>query len=144
MKSRKKSVAAPRSEIERAPEEHEERMTEVPSWNQRTSCISPLHDVMITSSEVVVTVDLPMTQEDSLRVKPLGRDILDISAKLKRKVRLEEFGIKHHRGEFHSLHCQARIPVPVQMSGLEMQFKKGILQIHLLRTQERKNSSKRK
>ncbi len=144
MKSRKKSVAAPRSEIERAPEEHEERMTEVPSWNQRTSCISPLHDVMITSSEVVVTVDLPMTQEDSLRVKPLGRDILDISAKLKRKVRLEEFGIKHHRGEFHSLHCQARIPVPVQMSGLEMQFKKGILQIHLPRTQERKNSSKRK
>lgn len=141
MKTHKKRNSALHSKgSKRVYEKPEEKLSEIPSWNHRTSCINPLHDVMITSSEVVVTVDLPMTQKDSLRVKPLGRDVLDISAKLTRKVRLEDFGIKHHKGEFHSMHCEARIPVPVQMSKMEMQFKRGILQVHLPRARERKDA----
>jgi HSP20 family molecular chaperone IbpA len=83
-----------------------------------------------------VTVDLPYSEENTVQVKPISKDTIEISAKMKRKVSFDDFGITHYKGEFQKLHCQTRIPVPVYMDRMEVRFKKGILEIHLPRKHE--------
>jgi HSP20 family molecular chaperone IbpA len=109
---------------------------EKPSWNQRSCVIEPLRDVTVTSKEVIVTVDLPYTEENMIKVKPIGKNTIEISAKMKRKIRFDDFGITHHKGEFQTLHCQMPIPVPVNMDKMEIRFKRGILEIRLPRKYE--------
>jgi HSP20 family molecular chaperone IbpA len=110
-----------------------ETLMERPSWNSKACSMEPLHDVKVTPMEVVVTVDLPLTVESSLQVKPLGENTLEISAEMKRKIQFKELGITHQEGEFHKLHCHMRVPVPVHMDKMKMRFKKGMLEIHLPR-----------
>jgi len=90
----------------------------------------------VTPTEVIVTVDLPYAEENKIRVKPISRDTIEILAKMKRKIRFDDFGITHYEGEFETLHCQTRVPVPVYMDKMELRFKKGILEIHLPRKHE--------
>jgi len=121
-------------------EEWTERLREAsiekPSWNHRACTMEPLRDIMVTPTEVIVTVDLPFAEENTIMVKPVGRDTIEILAKMKRKIRLKDFGITHYKGEFHTLHCRTRIPVPVYTDKMEVHFKKGILEIHLSRKHE--------
>jgi len=117
-------------------------LTDKPSWNQKNCTIEPLHDMKITPTEVIVTVDLPLTFENKVQVKPLDESTLEISAKMKRKVRFSELGITHCEGEFQKLRCYSRVPVPVQMNKMKMKFKKGILEVHLPR--KRKSSIKQR
>ncbi|MCK4313455.1 Hsp20/alpha crystallin family protein [Candidatus Bathyarchaeota archaeon] len=124
-------------------EEWTERLREAsiekPSWNHRACTMEPLRDIMVTPTEVIVTVDLPFAEENTIMVKPMGRDTIEILAKMKRKIRLNDFGITHYKGEFQTLHCRTRIPVPVYTDKMEVHFKKGILEIHLSRKHENEN-----
>lgn len=121
-------------------EEWTERLREAsiekPSWNQRACTMDPLRDIMVTPTEVIVTVDLPFAEENTIMVKSIGRDTIEILAKMKRKIRLNDFGITHYKGEFQTLHCRTHIPVPVYTDKMEVHFKKGILEIHLSRKHE--------
>lgn len=123
-------------ELDELVEDLRERYFEKPSWNQRSCAMEPLRDVMITSREVIVTVDLPYAEENMIEVKPVGDHSIEIVAKMKQKVRFDDFGITHHRGEFQTLHCQTHIPVPVNIDKMEVRFKKGILEIRLPRKHE--------
>lgn len=116
-------------------EHFEEALVERPSWNQQACTFEPLRDVVVTPTEVMVTVDLPLTEENTVQVKPVERNMLEVSAKMKRKIRFEDFGITHHGGEFQTYHCCVRIPVQVSMEKMHFSFKKGILKIHLPRKQ---------
>jgi len=111
----------------------QESLIEGPSWNQRTCAVEPLRDIKVTPMEVIVTVDLPYAEENTVQVKPLDTDLIEISAKMKRKIRLGDFGITQYGGEFRSFQCQTRIPVPVKIDKMEVRFKKGFLEIHLPR-----------
>jgi len=111
-------------------------LVERPSWNQKTCTMEPLRDIMVTPTEVIVTVDLPYTEENTIQVKPIDKSTIEILAKMKRKVRFDDFGITHYKGEFQTLHCHTRIPVPVHMDKMEVRFKKGILEVHLPRKRE--------
>lgn len=113
-----------------------EALIEKPSWNRRACTMEPLRDIMVTPTEVTVTVDLPYAEENTIQVKPISKDTIEILAKMKRKVRFDDFGITHYKGEFQTLHCQTRIPVPVYMDKMEIRFKKGILEIRLPRKHE--------
>jgi HSP20 family molecular chaperone IbpA len=121
-------------------EEYAERLSEMlmerPSWNCRTCTMEPLRNVIVTPTEVVVTVDLPYAEENTIQVKPVSKNVLEISAEMKKKVRLDDFGITHYDGEFQTFHCQTRIPVPVYMDKMEVHFKKGILEVRLPRKHE--------
>jgi len=88
---------------------------------------------MVAPAEVTLTVDLPYAEENTIQVKPISKDTIEILAKMKRKVRFDDFGITHYKGEFQTLHCQTHIPVPVDMDKMEIRFKKGILEIRLPR-----------
>lgn len=114
-----------------------ESIMERPSWDCKACTMEPLRDIAVTNDEVIVTVDLPYTEENTIEVKPISKDTIEISAKMRRKVSFDEFGITHHKGEFHRFHCQTRIPVPVHMDRMEVRFKKGILEIRLPRKRER-------
>jgi HSP20 family molecular chaperone IbpA len=113
-----------------------EAIIEKPSWNQRTSTIEPLRDILVTPDEVIVTADLPYAEESSVKVKPLNEDTIEINAKMTRKVRFADFGITQHAGEFQTFHCQTRIPVSVDTKKMEIRLKRGILEIHLPRKHE--------
>jgi HSP20 family molecular chaperone IbpA len=123
-------------DLEEWAERFRETLVERPSWNQKACTMEPLRDIMVTPTEVIVTVDLPYTEENMIQVKPLGKNVIQISANMKRKIRLDDFGITHRRGEFQKLHCHTRIPVPVYMDKMEIRFKKGILEIRLPRKHE--------
>lgn len=123
-------------DLEEWAERFRETLVERPSWNQKMCTIEPLRDIMVTPTEVIVTVDLPYTEENMIQVKPVDKNIIQISANMKRKIRLDDFGITHYRGEFQKLHCHTRIPVPVDMDKMEIRFKKGILEIRLPRKHE--------
>ncbi len=106
---------------------------ERPSWDTRACCLEPLCNVSITIDEVEVTADLPNTNPESIKVEATGEDSIAIKADMKRKLRFDDFGITHRRGEFSSLRCQVRIPVPVDTKRMQINFKRGILQIRLPR-----------
>lgn len=122
--------------LEEWTERFREALIEKPSWNRRACTIEPLRDIMVTPTEVTVTADLPYAEENTIQVKPISKDIIEILAKMKRKVRFDDFGITHYKGEFQTLHCQTRIPVSVYMEKMEIRFKKGILEIRLPRKHE--------
>jgi HSP20 family molecular chaperone IbpA len=117
-------------------ERFKEALIEKPSWDHRASTMEPLRNIMVTPTNVIVTVDLPYAEENTIRVKPIGRDTIEILAKMKRKIRFNDFGITHYKGEFQKLHCQTRIPVPVYTEKMQVRFKKGILEIYLPRKHE--------
>jgi HSP20 family molecular chaperone IbpA len=122
--------------LEEQVEQLGETLIERASWNCRSCTMEPLRDIMVTPKEVIVTVDLPYTEENTVHVKPLDKNTIEISAKMRRKIRFDDFGITHYKGEFQTFHCQTHIPVPVQMDNIEIRFKKGILEIRLPRKHE--------
>jgi HSP20 family molecular chaperone IbpA len=113
-----------------------EVFTERPSWNLRNCSIEPLRDMMITPKEVLVTVDLPFTSKNTVKVEPVGSNSLEITAKMKRKIRLDDLGITYCRGEFQKFYTHMLVPVSVNMKKMRVQYKKGILEIHLPRRQQ--------
>lgn len=126
--------------MRRMEEEIEERFEalhhlffERPSWNAKARTIEPLCNVFVAPDEVVVTADLPYAKEDTVKVKLLGDNVLEISAEMKRKICLEDFGITHHEGEFSWFHCRVNIPVPVSAEAKRVSFKNGILEVRLPR-----------
>lgn len=137
---RKRSIFEIMSEyfdnLEEMADQLEEALIERPSWNQKNCTMEPLRDIIVTPTEVMVTVDLPYTEENMIRVKPINKSTIDVSARMKRKIRFDDFGITHYKGEFQSFHCQTRIPVPVHMEKMKIRFKKGILEIRLPRKYE--------
>jgi len=106
---------------------------EHPSWNTESCCLEPLCNVFVTPSEVVVTADLPNTEPETVKVEAVSENLIEIAAKMKRKMRFGDFGITHREGEFSSLRCQTRIPVPVDTKRMKISLKRGILEIRLPR-----------
>jgi HSP20 family molecular chaperone IbpA len=106
---------------------------EHPSWNTESCCLEPLCNVFVTPNEVVVTADLPNTEPETVKVEAVSEDLIEIAAKMKRKMRFDDFGITHREGEFSSLRCQTRIPVPVDTKRMKISLKRCILEIRLPR-----------
>lgn len=121
------------ADLERWTEQLRETLMERPSWNLRNCTIEPLREIMITPSEVIVTVDLPYIKESTVEIKQVDSGSIEISAQMKRRIRLDELGLSHCRGEFQKFQCHMHIPVSVNMDKMKTHFKKGILEIHLPR-----------
>jgi HSP20 family molecular chaperone IbpA len=106
---------------------------EHPSWNTESCCLEPLCNVFIAHDEVVITADLPNAENESVKVEALSEDLIEITAEMKTKIRFDDFGITHREGEFSSLRCQPRIPVPIDIKRMKISFKHGILEIRFPR-----------
>jgi HSP20 family molecular chaperone IbpA len=127
-------------DMERELDRWRESLVEGPSWNLKASTMEPLKSMRVLPTEVVVTVDLPMTKESSLKVNALDENTLEISAQMRRKITFKELGITQHKGEFQRFHAHMRVPVAVQMKKMKTKFKKGMLEIHIPRKRGRGRS----
>jgi HSP20 family protein len=114
--------------------------TERPSWDLRACTLEPLSSIFVTPKEVIITADLPYTEPHSVKVEPINSDRLEITAEMKRKVKFKEMGIVHQEGEFSSFSCQTRIPIPVNMQHMKIDFKRGVLEIRIPRKRVTKSS----
>jgi len=111
----------------------ESALMEKPSWDLQSCCLEPLCSVFVSADEVVITADLPNIDPKNIKVEAVGEDLIEINAKMKRKIHFTDFGITHRQGEFSAFRCQTRIPVPVDTKKMKTQFKRGILEVHLPR-----------
>lgn len=116
--------------IEEWAERMDETLAQKPSWNLKDCTMEPLREINMTATEVIVTVDLPLTQESAVQVRPTDNS-LEISAKMRRKLHLHELGISYHGGEIQKFQCHIRIPVPVNMDKMSIKYKKGMLEVHM-------------
>ena len=121
------------SDVDRWADRFEGIYAERPSWNLRDSSIEPLREMAVTPTEVFVTIDLPFTKKVDVKVKPVGTSSIEITAKMSRTVRLNELGVTHCDGVFRKYYSHLHIPVPVNMKKMVVDYKKGILEVHLLR-----------
>ena len=108
-------------------------LTERPSWDLKECTLEPLSNIFVSRREVIITADLPYVLQSSVKVEPINDDRLEITAEMKRKVKLKDLGMTHHEGEFSTFSCQTRIPVPVDMKHIETSFKRGVLEIRIPR-----------
>ena len=106
---------------------------EQPSWDTQSCCLEPLCNIFVTIDEVVVTADLPYAQPETVEVKAMDENVIEISAEMRRNVRFDDFGISHRKGEFSAFRSRVPIPVPVETERMKVSFKRGILEIHLPR-----------
>ena len=121
------------SDLERWIERFEGTHAEKPSWNLRESSIEPLTEMSLTPKEVLITVDLPFTSKDTVKVKTVGRSSLEVTAKMNRTIKSVDLGIVHLKGEFQKYSSYLHVPVPVYMNKMTLKYKKGILEVHLPR-----------
>ncbi|MCW4001991.1 MAG: hypothetical protein NWE97_02230 [Candidatus Bathyarchaeota archaeon] len=62
----------------------------------------------------------------------MSEERIAITARMKRQMLFNAFGITHHTGEFSSLCCQPSIPVPIDTKRMKTSFK-GILETRFSR-----------
>jgi HSP20 family molecular chaperone IbpA len=102
-------------------------------WNERCSTIEPLSDIILGAEEVVVTMDLPYVDPKAVQVNVIADDTIEMRAKTKHRISLNDLGVKHRNGEFSFYHAVLHMPVPVNDEGMSSKLKRGILEIHLPR-----------
>ena len=121
------------SGVDRWADRFESVYAERPSWNLRDSSIEPLREIAVTPTEVFVTIDLPFTKKVDVKVKPVGTSSIEITAKMNRTFKLDDLGVTYSKGVFRKYHSHLHIPVPVNMKKMVVDYKKGILEVHLPR-----------
>jgi len=111
----------------------ESTFPEGPSWNTETCCLQALSNVFVTSREVIVTADLPNIEPETVKVEAVDENLIEITAKMKKKVRFADLGIYHRQGEFSFLRCQGRVHVAFDAEKMEISYKGGILEVRFPR-----------
>ena len=137
----KRKKVSPFEEVEKQFEELESladdlmasAFSERPSWNTRTCCLQALSNVSVKPNEVIVTADLPNIQPDSLKVEAVDQNLIEIKAKLKKKMRFTDFGIYHRQGEFEFLRCQDRVQVAIDIEKMRISCEQGFLEVRIPR-----------
>jgi len=111
----------------------ESTFPEGPSWNTETCCLQALSNVFVTSREVIVTADLPNIEPETVKVEAVDENLIEITAKMKKKVRFADLGIYHRQGEFSFLRCQGRVHVAFDAEKMKISCKGGILEVRFPR-----------
>ncbi|HSQ52818.1 MAG TPA: Hsp20/alpha crystallin family protein [Acidobacteriota bacterium] len=106
---------------------------EGPSWNTETCCLQALSNVFVTTREVVVTADMPNIEPETVKVEAVDEKLIQITAKMKKKVRFADLGIYHRQGEFSTLRCQDRIQVAFDSEKMKTAFTGGIIEVRFPR-----------
>ena len=106
---------------------------EGPSWNTKTCCLHALSNVYITPREVIVTADLPNIEPETVKVEAVNENIIEITAKMKKKVNFAELGIIHRQGEFSYLRCQGKVNVAIDAEKMQISCEDGILEVRFPR-----------
>ncbi len=110
----------------------ESAFPEGPSWNNNTCCLYALCNVFVTPQEVIVTTDLPNIEPETVKIE-VNENFFEIKAEMRKKLRFADLDIYYRQGEFSSLRCQVRIPVPVDASRMKVSCRGRIWEVRLPR-----------
>lgn len=110
-----------------------------PGWNTETCCLHALSNVFVTPREVIVTADLPNIEPETVKIEAVNDNLIEITAKMKKKVRFADLGVGHRQGEFSFLRCQGRIHVAIDMEKMRIACEEGILEVRFPRRKLHKN-----
>lgn len=103
------------------------------SWNEIGSCMEPLYSVFVGGDEVVLTIDLPYVDHDSVKIRVVAEDTIDVSADTTKPISFKDLGMRHRGGEFKCYHARIHVPVPVNEPGITTKLKRGILEVRMPR-----------
>ena len=120
-------------ELDTIMDEMVESALERPSWDIESSSLEPLCNIFVAADEVVVTADLPYAKPDTIKVKTISKDLIEITAKMKSKKCFQDFGVTHRKGEFSNFRCRIHVPVPVDTKRAKGSFRHGIFEVHMPR-----------
>jgi HSP20 family molecular chaperone IbpA len=112
--------------------------SEGPSWNTETCCLHALSNVFITPIEVIVTADLPNVEPETVKIELINENVIEIRAKMKKKVRFTDFGINYRHGEFSFLRCTSRLNVGIDTEKKKIFCEEGILEVRFPRKNKHK------
>lgn len=104
--------------------------TERPMFNLREKCLEPLVDVQETEDYIIVTVDLPCVDKDSIKINAT-ENTLEIQADMKRSIKFNRWGTVQQEVEFHKFKKLIKLPSNVDPEKAQARFKHGILEIKL-------------
>jgi HSP20 family molecular chaperone IbpA len=110
----------------------ESAFSEGPSWNNNTCCLYALCNVFVTPQEVIVTADLPNIEPETVKIE-VNENFFEIKAEMRKKLRFADLDIYYRQGEFSSLRCRVRIPVPVDASRTKVSCRGRIWEVWLPR-----------
>ena len=103
-------------------------------WNVAAASIQPLYNLLVTSTEVLLTVDLPYVNVKRVKLTCPTEDSVEVYAETSKKITFKDLGIKHRHGEFTAYHAIVRMPVPVNEKKITRKFKRGVLEVHIPRS----------
>lgn len=106
---------------------------EGPSWNTVTCCLFALSNVFVTSNEIILTADFPNIEPETVTVVMKSSNIIEVSAKLKKKVHFDDLGIHHRTGEFSFLRCEGHVNVGIDTEKMKISCKEGFLEVRIPR-----------
>ena len=102
-------------------------------WNEAASSIEPLYNVFVGANEVILTIDLPYVEPNTVKVRVATDDTLDVAANTSKRISFKDLGMRHRTGEFTCYQARIHIPVPVDEAGIKTKLKRGFLEIRMPR-----------
>lgn len=111
-----------------------------PLWDGNTCCLEALGDVHETATELTITVDLPMVNKEDIEITATPND-LSIHADTRNEIRFKRWGTVQREVSFRSFTKTVPLPPGTDADRIHASFHKGLLQIHVPKTPERKRVS---
>jgi len=100
------------------------------SWDLHNKSLEPLVHIEDMGDHLLVSMDLPYVKKENIEVH-LTEDILEVSARMKRKYRFKNLGTIQRGIEFESFRKVIDLPVSVVPEDAKSVFKHGVLEIRL-------------
>jgi HSP20 family protein len=108
-----------------------------PLWDGATCCLEALGDVHETATELTITVDLPMVNEEDIEITATPNE-LSIHADTRNEIRFKRWGTVQREVSFRSFTKTVPLPPGTDADKIHASFQKGLLQVHIPKAPERK------
>jgi len=104
--------------------------------------LSPTVDIFEDASDVVVKAELPGMKKEDIDVK-LTEGVITISGEKKKEEKIEKKNYYRLERSFGSFSRSFNLPAEVQTDKAKAQFKDGILEVRVPKTEEAKQKEKK-
>jgi HSP20 family protein len=118
-----------------------------PSWFPRLRMpefeeISPIVDIFEEGHDIVMKAELPGMKKEDIEVN-ITDDIITVSGEKKKEEKIEKKNYHRLERSYGSFVRSFRLPTEVQTEQVKAQFKNGILEIRVPKTEEAKKKEKK-
>ena len=118
-----------------------------PTWFPRLSMpefeeMTPSVDIFEEGHDVVLKAELPGMKKEEIEVK-LTEDMITLSGEKKKEEKIEKKNYHRLERSYGSFVRSFRLPAEVQTDQVKAQFKDGILEIRIPKTEEAKKKEKK-